>query len=172
MGGVMSSKRIRTDFVAFDGIAKYLTPEEWVKIVQWAQALQDNEVKYAVLDYEKSRYRQPINFIEDLFFPGWVHNGVGLVTLKVDGELVGFYRITRDEEDQTVGTITFVCIGDEFRRKGYGSILMNESRYLLNERGIFITQLCYDKNNEAACAFYEKLGYLTRSIQAVKGAGV
>lgn len=165
----MESKRIKTDFVAFDGIGRLLTPEEWLKIVKWSQELLAKEVEYAMFDYEKNRPRPQINFIEDLFFPGWAHNGVGLITLRVDGELVGFYRITRDEEDQTVGTITFVCIGEEFRRKGYGSILMRESQYLLNERGMFTTQLCYDKNNEAACAFYEKLGYRTRNVQAVRG---
>lgn len=164
----MESKRIRTDFLVYSNYQSKVTLEEQNQIRDWAQALLDDEVKFSTFSYEKTRYRQEINFFEDLFTPSWATNGVGIVILRVNDQLVGFYRVTMDEPDQTVGTITFVVIGPEFRRMGYGSILMNESRYLLQQRSIHTTQLCYDQNNKAACAFYEKLGYQIRNVQAAK----
>lgn len=64
--------------------------------------------------------------------------------------------------------INHIIIGEEYRNKGIGSILINKIEELAIEKGILKIDLLATKSNEYVVKFYEKHGYFTERLKMCK----
>ena len=89
----------------------------------------------------------------------------------VDGALAGFL-CAQQVHSLCYGTdhasIEELFVYDRYRRRGIGMALMQYAQALFNERGIFTFSLCTGKDNLAAQALYEKLGYVADDVRYIK----
>ena len=107
-------------------------------------------------------------FPEDLFLD--LVKNKELYVAKVDRTLVGFAWI-RMRRSEGVGLVTRkvmlvnqVCVDEALRNHGIGTQMMEEIRILAKAFGCTDLQLGVYPQNDAAVSFYQKCGFMIRSI--------
>ena len=93
-----------------------------------------------------------------------------LYVAKKDGAVIGFVLI-RMRVSEGIGKITRktlcidqVCVDEPLRNRGIGSQMMEEVRILARAFGCTDLQLGVYPQNDAAVSFYQKCGFMIRSI--------
>lgn len=93
-----------------------------------------------------------------------------LYVAKMDGAVIGFVLI-RMRVSEGIGKITRkimcidqVCVDEPLRNRGIGSQMMEEVRILARAFGCTDLQLGVYPQNDAAVSFYQKCGFMIRSI--------
>jgi len=111
------------------------------------------------------------NFILDLI----ADESVGLIVAEREAQLVGLIHIViRDTPDIPIlvprryAVIDNLVVKDGFRREGIGRALMTKAHNWALAKGAKLVELNVYDFNEAALAFYERLGYKTFSCQMSK----
>jgi len=87
-----------------------------------------------------------------------------LVALR-DSEVVGF--VTYQVHDD-IGQIGLIGVAPAHQGSGIGSTLIKSVENELVEQGVFSLNIPTQRNNEAACVFYEKMGYTKREEVHIK----
>jgi ribosomal protein S18 acetylase RimI-like enzyme len=87
-----------------------------------------------------------------------------------DGQVIGFVQVAiRQAPDvpilvpRQLGWISDVVVRKDWRRFGVGRSLMEQAQQWVLDQGVTMVQLIVWEFNQAAVAFYEKLGYTTAS---------
>lgn len=80
---------------------------------------------------------------------------------KIKSEFIGETKIFFNKKE-LCGYISNIEVYSKFRKKGYGSIILNKSEYLLkNDYNVNIIKLlAWQKSNENLVDFYKKNNYL------------
>ncbi len=111
------------------------------------------------------------NFILDLI----ADESVGLFVAEREAQLVGLVHIViRDTPaipilvPRRYAVIDNLVVKDGLRRTGIGRTLMNKAHNWASAKGAKLVELNVYDFNEAALAFYERLGYKTFSRQMSK----
>ena len=93
-----------------------------------------------------------------------------LYVAKLDGTVIGFAWI-RIRMAEAVGLVTRkvmlinqVCVDEALRNHGIGTQMMEEVRVLARAFGCTDLQLGVYPQNDAAVSFYQKCGFMIRSI--------
>ena len=93
-----------------------------------------------------------------------------LYAAKIDGNVVGFAWI-RMRQSEGVGLVprkvmlvNQVCVDEALRNHGIGTQMMEEIRILARAFGCTDLQLGVYPQNDAAVSFYQKCGFMIRSI--------
>ena len=93
-----------------------------------------------------------------------------LYVAKLDGTVIGFAWV-RIRTAEGVGLVTRkvmlinqVCVDEALRNHGIGTQLMEEVRVLARAFGCTDLQLGVYPQNDAAVSFYQKCGFMIRSI--------
>ena len=93
-----------------------------------------------------------------------------LYVAKLDGAVIGFAWV-RIRTSEGVGLITRkvmlinqVCVDEALRNHGIGTQMMEEIRVLAKAFGCTDLQLGVFPQNDAAVSFYQKCGFMIRSI--------
>ena len=93
-----------------------------------------------------------------------------LYVAKKDGAVIGFVLI-RMRVSEGIGKITRkimcidqLCVDEPLRNRGIGSQMMEEVRILARAFGCTDLQLGVYPQNDAAVSFYQKCGFMIRSI--------
>ena len=81
--------------------------------------------------------------------------------LEVEGDLIGICYIDY-ERVESVGTLSALSIKEEFRSKGYGTLLIEAAQERVKERKLDAMELRVEISNPKAIALYERLGYKKR----------
>ena len=93
-----------------------------------------------------------------------------LYVAKLNGSVAGFCWLKmRKSEDigrvpRKVMVIDQLCVDEEFRNHGIGTQMMEEIRILAKAFGCTDLQLGVYPQNDAAVSFYQKCGFMIRSI--------
>lgn len=93
-----------------------------------------------------------------------------LYVAKIDGNPVGYVSVKIREYDwsgvvkRKVMVIDEICVDEACRNQGIGSQIMTEVRVLAKAFGCTDLQLGVYPQNDAAVAFYQKCGFMIRSI--------
>jgi ribosomal-protein-alanine acetyltransferase len=85
------------------------------------------------------------------------------INQKADPEIVG-YAISQYRKNSTEARIYSIAIGLQFRKQGLGILLLNEICARAVKRGCKSIRLEMDISNEAAKAFYKRLGFYENGI--------
>ncbi len=80
-------------------------------------------------------------------------NGIHLA-LYDNGQLAAITRL--DQADTKIAQVRFVAVSEEFRRQGFGKLIMEESESLARDRG---DRKMILHARENALEFYRELGY-------------
>ena len=93
-----------------------------------------------------------------------------LYVAKLDGAVIGF-ALLRMRVSEGVGKVTRkimlidqVCVDEALRNHGIGTQMMEEVRALARAFGCTDLQLGVYPQNDAAVSFYQKCGFMIRSI--------
>ena len=93
-----------------------------------------------------------------------------LYVAKLDGAVIGF-ALLRMRISEGVGKVTRkimlidqVCVDEALRNHGIGTQMMEEVRVLARAFGCTDLQLGVYPQNDAAVSFYQKCGFMIRSI--------
>ena len=93
-----------------------------------------------------------------------------LYVAKLDGAVIGF-ALLRFRVSEGVGKVTRkimlidqVCVDEALRNHGIGTQMMEEVRVLARAFGCTDMQLGVYPQNDAAVSFYQKCGFMIRSI--------
>ena len=93
-----------------------------------------------------------------------------LYVAKLDGTVIGF-ALLRMRVSEGVGKVTRkimlidqVCVDEALRNHGIGTQMMEEVRALARAFGCTDLQLGVYPQNDAAVSFYQKCGFMIRSI--------
>ena len=93
-----------------------------------------------------------------------------LYVAKIDQAVVGFALIRKKSSDgvgrvpRKVMLIDQICVDEAFRGHGFGTQMMEEIRILAKAFGCTDLQLGVYPQNDAAVSFYQKCGFMIRSI--------
>jgi ribosomal-protein-alanine N-acetyltransferase len=89
-------------------------------------------------------------------------NRAGAITLvlECDGSIAAF-MIAEVASQRKAATIITIDVLDEFRRRGFASLLLERMEEILAERGAKTCKLEVDVGNAGAITFYEKRGFKT-----------
>ncbi len=114
-------------------------------------------------------YVMPEELFPEELFDGLVKNKE-LYVAKMDGTVVGFALI-RIRVSKGCGKVTRkillidqVCVDEALRSHGIGTQMMEEIRILAKAFGCTDLQLSVYPQNDAAVSFYQKCGFMIRSI--------
>ena len=93
-----------------------------------------------------------------------------LYVAKLDGAVIGF-ALLRMRVSEGVGKVTRkimlidqICVDEALRNHGIGTQMMEEVRVLARAFGCTDLQLGVYPQNDAAVSFYQKCGFMIRSI--------
>ena len=93
-----------------------------------------------------------------------------LYVAKLDGAVIGF-ALLKMRVSEGVGKVTRkimlidqVCVDEALRNHGIGTQMMEETRVLARAFGCTDLQLGVYPQNDAAVSFYQKCGFMIRSI--------
>ena len=84
-----------------------------------------------------------------------------LLILTEQGQLVGYVYVVGEPEFQE-GNIEYIAVSENFRRKGYGQILLDQAlHYLFQDLQLEEISLCVDQDNAGAIQLYHRAGFDT-----------
>ena len=114
-------------------------------------------------------YQMPEELFPEELYTELVKNRE-LYVAKLDGAVIGFAWV-RIRTSEGVGLITRkvmlinqVCVDEALRNHGIGNQMMEEVRVLARAFGCTDLQLGVYPQNDAAVSFYQKCGFMIRSI--------
>ena len=114
-------------------------------------------------------YQMPEELFPEALYAELVKNRE-LYVAKLDGAVIGFAWV-RIRTSEGVGLITRkvmlinqVCVDEALRNHGIGTQMMEEVRVLARAFGCTDLQLGVYPQNDAAVSFYQKCGFMIRSI--------
>ena len=114
-------------------------------------------------------YTMPEELFPEVLYAELVKNRE-LYVAKLDGAVIGFAWV-RIRTSEGVGLITRkvmlinqVCVDEALRNHGIGTQMMEEVRVLARAFGCTDLQLGVYPQNDAAVSFYQKCGFMIRSI--------
>ena len=114
-------------------------------------------------------YAMPDELFPEELFAGLVKNRE-LYAAKLNGTVVGF-ALVRIRVSEGVGKVTRkimlidqLCVDEALRNHGIGTQMMEEIRILARAFGCTDLQLGVYPQNDAAVSFYQKCGFMIRSI--------
>ena len=114
-------------------------------------------------------YRMPEELFPEELYAELLKNRE-LYVAKLDGAVIGFAWV-RIRTSEGVGLITRkvmlinqVCVDEALRNHGIGTQMMEEVRVLARAFGCTDLQLGVYPQNDAAVSFYQKCGFMIRSI--------
>lgn len=87
----------------------------------------------------------------------YADNSLTIMVYEEDHKPAGF--VTYHLLDGYTGRIQFLAVGQEYRKKGYGKLLLEYAVQDLKKRGVCFVNLAVRDNNEAAKKLYEQLGF-------------
>ncbi len=101
------------------------------------------------------------SFVGDLY-PDYLENPSAFSLIK-DGDVLGYLEVDRESWSNRL-RITEILVFDEYRRRGYGTVLINKAKEIAKVEGsreiILETQSC----NTKAIDFYMKNGFIVNGI--------
>lgn len=80
-----------------------------------------------------------------------------ILGLERDGSLVAGVVATHDSRK---GWINRLVVDPEYRRKGYGTMLIAAAEAVLREQGITVIAALVESHNAASLALFQKMGYV------------
>lgn len=114
-------------------------------------------------------FQMPGELFPEELFSALVKNRE-LYAAKLDGSVVGFVLL-RIRVSEGVGRVTRkimlidqICVDEALRNHGIGTRMMEEVRVLAKAFGCTDMQLGVYPQNDAAVSFYQKCGFMIRSI--------
>ena len=114
-------------------------------------------------------YQMPEELFPEELYAELVKNRE-LYVAKLDGAVIGF-ALLRMRVSEGVGKVTRkimlidqVCVDEALRNHGIGTQMMEEVRVLAKAFGCTDMQLGVYPQNDAAVSFYQKCGFMIRSI--------
>ena len=114
-------------------------------------------------------YQMPEELFPEVLYSELVKNRE-LYVAKLDGTVIGFAWV-RIRTAEGVGLVTRkvmlinqVCVDEVLRNHGIGTRMMEEVRVLARAFGCTALQLGVYPQNAAAVSFYQKCGFMIRSI--------
>ena len=114
-------------------------------------------------------YTMPEELFPEALYAELVKNRE-LYVAKLDGAVIGF-ALLRMRVSEGVGKVTRkimlidqVCVDEALRNHGIGTQMMEEVRVLARAFGCTDLQLGVYPQNDAAVSFYQKCGFMIRSI--------
>ena len=114
-------------------------------------------------------YQMPEELFPEELYAEMVKNRE-LYVAKLDGAVIGF-ALLRMRVSEGVGKVTRkimlidqVCVDEALRNHGIGTQMMEEVRALARAFGCTDLQLGVYPQNDAAVSFYQKCGFMIRSI--------
>ena len=114
-------------------------------------------------------YQMPEELFPEALYAELVKNRE-LYVAKLDGTVIGF-ALLRMRVSEGVGKVTRkimlidqVCVDEALRNHGIGTQMMEEVRVLARAFGCTDLQLGVYPQNDAAVSFYQKCGFMIRSI--------
>ena len=114
-------------------------------------------------------YQMPEELFPEALYAELVKNRE-LYVAKLDGTVIGFAWV-RIRTAEGVGLVTRkvmlinqVCVDEALRNHGIGTQMMEEVRVLARAFGCTDLQLGVYPQNDAAVSFYQKCGFMIRSI--------
>ena len=114
-------------------------------------------------------YQMPDELFPEELYAELVKNRE-LYVAKLDGAVIGF-ALLRMRVSEGVGKVTRkimlidqVCVDEALRNHGIGTQIMEEVRVLARAFGCTDLQLGVYPQNDAAVSFYQKCGFMIRSI--------
>jgi GNAT superfamily N-acetyltransferase len=114
-------------------------------------------------------YQMPEELFPEELYAELVKNRE-LYVAKLDGAVIGF-ALLRMRVSEGVGKVTRkimlidqVCVDEALRNHGIGTQMMEEVRILARAFGCTDLQLGVYPQNDAAVSFYQKCGFMIRSI--------
>ena len=114
-------------------------------------------------------YQMPEELFPEEFYAELVKNRE-LYVAKLDGAVIGF-ALLKMRVSEGVGKVTRkimlidqVCVDEALRNHGIGTQMMEEVRALARAFGCTDLQLGVYPQNDAAVSFYQKCGFMIRSI--------
>ena len=114
-------------------------------------------------------YQMPEELFPEELYAELVKNRE-LYVAKLDGAVIGF-ALLRMRISEGVGKVTRkimlidqVCVDEALRNHGIGTQMMEEVRALARAFGCTDLQLGVYPQNDAAVSFYQKCGFMIRSI--------
>lgn len=114
-----------------------------------------------------------IKSVNDLYSPIWNCRWCDVCVLFDSvGNPISVCRITSDEQDPSVLTLTSMITIKEHRRKGYGLYHLEQVKQFYSKTGHTIINLCFNAYNQDAKALYEKSGFLETYTYASVRIGV
>ena len=121
-----------------------------------------------------TQWRPDLFRMEDELFPRELFDQTvkdrELYVAKLGGSVVGFCRLKMRMSDgigrvpRKVMVIDQLCVDEAFRGHGIGTQMMEEIRVLARAFGCTDLQLGVYPQNDAAVSFYQKCGFMIRSI--------
>ncbi len=141
-----------------------------------------NETEYDTQDlyqlaYESgkhSRFRLDRNFDTEKFkdlYRLWIDNSIhsnfadDVLLYKNDGKVVGLLTYKIEQHNANVGLI---AVSPQQQGKGIGGILLNHLEAVLSESGITDLTIPTQHENEQACRFYTRSGYVISEKNFIK----
>ena len=114
-------------------------------------------------------YQMPEELFPEALYAELVKNRE-LYVAKLDGAVIGF-ALLKMRVSEGVGKVTRkimlidqVCVDEALRNHGIGTQMMEEVRALARAFGCTDLQLGVYPQNDAAVSFYQKCGFMIRSI--------
>ena len=114
-------------------------------------------------------YQMPEELFPEELYTELVKNRE-LYVAKLDGAVIGF-ALLRMRVSEGVGKVTRkimlidqICVDEALRNHGIGTQMMEEVRVLARAFGCTDLQLGVYPQNDAAVSFYQKCGFMIRSI--------
>ena len=114
-------------------------------------------------------YQMPEELFPEALYAELVKNRE-LYVAKLDGAVIGF-ALLKMRVSEGVGKVTRkimlidqVCVDEPLRNHGIGTQMMEEVRVLARAFGCTDLQLGVYPQNDAAVSFYQKCGFMIRSI--------
>lgn len=82
--------------------------------------------------------------------------------LAVDNEKIGIIMAAIDNDN--IGFIYSIYVKDDHRKKGYGTLLMNQALSFLKSKKTTKILLNVGSDNESAISLYKKIGFRTTQL--------
>ena len=112
------------------------------------------ELDNKIFDYDKYNFETFKEMLQD-------NKYLGLCV--EDNNIIIGYILTYNIFNE--GCIIKIAIDDSFKRKGIATILFNEAKKELIDKGVTSIYLEVSSTNISAIEFYKKLGFLTESVR-------
>jgi dTDP-4-amino-4,6-dideoxy-D-galactose acyltransferase len=127
----------------------------------------------ALISGKYSRFRIEPYFSEgdySMLYIEWLKKSLnnelsdGVFVAKEDGKIVGFVTLSLESQRAKIGLIAVDGLN---QGRGYGSQLLDVAKHFCLEKNVKTLEVATQLSNTAACAFYEKNGFISKSLSNI-----